>query len=383
MKILIFSASYSPVLGGLQTVVQNLAQQLLRESHQVQVVTTRYPRQLPRQEHINGVTVTRMFFMQPNMEYIRRKRPDLALASLYTYQATLRDLSQLMRRYQPEVINVHFPDQQIPFVLWLRRQFRFRLVVSLHGHEVLRWHDGSSADGPHMLRRILREANAVTACSQCLLDHATALEPAISGKGHVIYNGIDLKRFADQSRYRHPRPYILAYGRLIPKKGFALLLEAFAQIATRYPEHDLLLAGEGEQRVELEQLSSQLGLAERVHFYGRASQTELVHLLNACTLLVVPSREEPFGIVALEGMAAGKPVLATRVGGLPELLPSPPNRLVEPTIEGLVGGLHSFLNETANNTVLAQINRELAQNYSWEQVTQKYMASYMQATAAP
>src|SRR5262249_6683038 len=120
--------------------------------------------------------------------------------------------------------------------------------------------------------------------------------------------------------YPHRRSYILAFGRLIYKKGFDLLLTAFAQIAPRYQEVDLILAGEGEERDALRAQAQQSGLEGRVHFFGRATPEEVVRLLNGCLFVAVPSRIEPFGIVALEALAAGKRVLATRVGGLGELL---------------------------------------------------------------
>src|SRR5207249_704317 len=112
------------------------------------------------------------------------------------------------------------------------------------------------------------------------------------------------------------------------QKGFDMLLEAFAGLADRY-EVDLVLAGEGEDREVLSALIEKFQLKERVVLYGRASSEEVVALLNGCEFCAVPSRFEPFGITALEAIAAGKPVLAMRVGGIPEFLKGPGHLLVE------------------------------------------------------
>jgi glycosyltransferase involved in cell wall biosynthesis len=82
---------------------------------------------------------------------------------------------------------------------------------------------------------------------------------------------------------------------------------------------DLILAGEGDQSQELAALCEALDLKHRVIMCGRAKPEEVIRLLNGCRLVVIPSREEPFGIVAMEAIASGHPVVATRVGGLPEV----------------------------------------------------------------
>ena len=83
--------------------------------------------------------VRRLLFLNPWRSLFRSRRPDLFLASLYYGPAVRACLQTLMREFRPDVVNVHFPDAQIPFVHWLRRRFRFRLVASLHGNEVARF----------------------------------------------------------------------------------------------------------------------------------------------------------------------------------------------------------------------------------------------------
>lgn len=395
MQSLLITSSYLPVLGGLQIVTHTLAKQLLAEGNEVQVVTNCYPRTLTAKENLDSVPVERLLFLWPEAGYLRRLRPDLLAASCFYGPATLLRLNRIFRRFQPNVVNVHFPDLQIPFVLWLRRRFAFRLVVSLHGDEILRWmNDGrrSTNDkrGLGRLRAILQEADGVTACSGWLLGKAVELEPSVAAKGQVIHNGVDMERFQDRTPYRHPHPYILAYGRLTHKKGFDMLLDAFAQVQAMNPELDLILAGAGEEQEALQRQAQRLGLADRVHFFGRATPERIVHLLNGCRFVVLPSREEPFGIVALEALAAGKPLLATRVGGLPEfIVPTSvlsersgreasecqevDSQLVEPNIGGVRQGLEVWLQRHNESESWGERNRKRAISYSWDRVVNRYV----------
>ena len=381
MRILVFSASYHPVLGGLQTAVQALAAEWQATGHDIQIITQRYPRRLPAYEKIDGLSVWRRLFLTPEWRYIRYGRPDLFLTGWYYYYTTQTWLDRKMQEFQPDVVNLHFPDAQIPFVLKLRERYKFRLVVSLHGHDVERWFQDDNVAKPDkqpkslQLRQVLQSADFITTCSSYLLKRSICLEAAIRHKGINIPNGVNLARFQDHTPYNHSRPYILAFGRLTKKKGFDLLLQSLATQSQRNKEYDLLLAGDGELSSALYIQAERLGFRERVKLLGRITPEQIVHLLNGCLALVIPSREEPFGIVALEGLAAGKPVLATHVGGLPEILAGSSNRLVEPTIDGIVSGLN-WLEDDVNWSSLAQKNRRLAASYTWTKAAHKYISVF-------
>lgn len=408
--MLLISASYVPVLGGIQTVTHKLATDLATRGHEVKVITSRYPRSLPRHEMVDGIAVHRCLFLSPH-RYIRSRRPDLFLAGLYYLPKTMWYLHQFTRKFRPDVVNVHFPDEQIPFVRSLRRRHKFRLVVSLHGHDIERWFESpnsgflvSRADTevsefPELcsLRKILRDADGITACSQYLLNCATRLEPEAANKGHVIHNGVDTERFRNTTQYHHDRPYLLAFGRLTHKKGFDLLLEAFAKLAGSESNVDLVLAGEGEEREPLETHAEALGLKGRVRFFGRANPDQVAQLLSGCLFALVPSRSEPFGIVALEILAAGKPLVATNVGGIPEILTSlspdhrsanstrpahasgpretvPPYALLaNPTAEDLATAMRKCLHRVDELTCLSHLGRSDLARFAWSRVVDKYL----------
>jgi len=378
MRVLLLPASYAPVVGGLQTVVQALARALDQKGHDVRVVTNKYPRSLPKREQVDGINVRRLHFLDPRLDDVKRSRPDLFLAALYFLPATRFQLERIVRTFRPDIINVHYPDAQIPFVLPLRNHFDFRLAVSLHGYDIERYSgDGMANDRErNKFVALLRQADVVTACSDYLLGQVRQLEPSVTNKARVVANGIDPSRFVVKQKHQHPRPYVLAAGRLTHAKGFDLLLTAFSQLNGRTRQTDLIIAGDGELRETLLQRVRELGLADRVHFFGQATPDEIVRLLNGSLFTVVPSRQEAFGVAALEAMAAGKPVLATRVGGLPEFVVGSANKLVEPSIEGLKNGLTDWLERDDAPASLGSQNRALAANYTWERTAEEYLQAY-------
>ena len=405
MRVLLATQSYPPVLGGLQTAVQALARHFAKNGHAVHVLANRYPRRLPPFELDDGVPVTRILLLKPKVQYLRIARPDLLLASLAFYPAALARMERLIRSFRPDVVNVHFPDAQIPFVLKMRKRFSFRLVVSLHGHEIKRffepaWRAGRhepSDKSPHRrahaaplagLKTLLRESDAVTACSQYLLDQAIAIDRQVAGKGIAIYNGIDPERFRDVDPFAWPRPYILACGRLTHSKGFDLLLEAYAQLEDSCRRADLLIAGSGEERQALRDQAQRLGIQKKVQFLGRVPPSDVVRLLQGCEFVVAPSREESMGIVMLETLAAGRRLLATDVGGMAEfvrrnrLADSRRNtassgtrsalvRLVEPKVADLSRGLREWLTSDALPDEAAEDNRIL-RDFTWSAVARRF-----------
>jgi glycosyltransferase involved in cell wall biosynthesis len=343
---------------------------------------------LPPREDVDGVLVDRVLLLNPSLDQLQRRRPDLFLASLYYGPKSYWRLRNLFGHFEPDVVNVHFPDNQVEPILSLRKRFDFRLVVSLHGHDVQRFVNGNGrrnrmGKGVLRFRALLQTADAVTAVSQNLLNDAVDIEPTISGKSNVIHNGIDLNRFVDKTLHSYSKPYLLAFGRLVHKKGFDLLIDAFAQYQSE-ERPDLIIAGTGEEFANLQRQAENRRIDDRVHFFGEASADEVLRLLNGSVGVVVPSRIEPFGIVALEALAAGKPLLATETGGLQELLKdlihlngreaaTGANRrifLVKPTVQGIAAGLRELFD--AINAASSPTDFRIPEKYTWPHVAQCY-----------
>jgi glycosyltransferase involved in cell wall biosynthesis len=176
-------------------------------------------------------------------------------------------------------------------------------------------------------RKIQQAANhaaAIVTVSQALKDSLVALS-VNPEKITVLRNGVDLDRFAprDRSSLRAQLglkgPVWLTVGHLIELKGIHIVIEALARV----PDTTLLIAGDGPDEHKLRQLVERLGLSARARFLGAISHAKLCEYYNAADAMVLASSREGMPNVVLEAMACGTPVLATPVGGIPELITAP------------------------------------------------------------
>ncbi len=245
---------------------------------------------------------------------------------LATLARRLPPLRRQLRRAEITVVNAHFPTLKVYPLALLKRWglWRGRLVLSFHGSDVL----GIAADLPAW-RLIAAQTDAVTACSRSLAARIAATGLFSASAIRVIHNGIDCDRFAAQAPPTDPappRPYLLQVGNFTPHKGQDILIAAFARIAPRFPDLGLVLAGGTDNGVWLAQLTAQvaqLGLGGRVHFLENQSQAQIARLMREAVCLAHSARQEAFGLVIIEAGACGLPVVATAVGGIPEILATP------------------------------------------------------------
>jgi glycosyltransferase involved in cell wall biosynthesis len=178
----------------------------------------------------------------------------------------------------------------------------------------------------------------------------------------------------------HARPYIVALGRLVPQKGFDLLIEAFAEAAL--PTHDLLIAGEGTERAPLEQLIQSRGLVGRVHLLGRAERPQVASLFLGCSFFALPSRaDEGMPVVCAEAMAAGKTVVAARAGGTPETVIDGESGIIfeKEDRNALAAGLRQLAGDPALRERFGAAGAKRAVQFSWPRITEQYLSAYRDA----
>jgi len=170
-----------------------------------------------------------------------------------------------------------------------------------------------------MVRLLLARSTAVIAVSQSVRRETLGLAPETLGKIHVISNGV--RQTQDPGAPPEGDPVVLASGRLVGEKGFHTLLLAFALLLDRQPRARLRIVGDGYARTGLEQLSVRLGIADRVEFTGWVGQQQMEDFVATSHIVAVPSIwAEPFGLTALEASERGRPVIASPVGGLVEVV---------------------------------------------------------------
>lgn len=218
---------------------------------------------------------------------------------------------------------------------WLARRLRIPYVVKVHGSDL-----NVQASYPlrrRQIRSALRGAGAVVAVSRALAEKAMAIGAA-ADRVHVIYNGVDSDRFApgsrSEARTRLGLPsqglLLLYVGNLKSSKGCLDLLEAFPALLAEQPLARLVYVGAGPCRDALLERAAALGCSDSVSLAGPVAHAALGDWFRAADLLCLPSHNEGVPNVILEAMACGVPVVATRVGGIPEVVPEYAGLLVSP-----------------------------------------------------
>ena len=372
-KIILFVNSYLPVLGGIQTVSSQLAEGLKNKGFDVSVFTNKYPVNLPFKEKVQGVSIKRFVLGNFFNEIEDTKSLMQRLISCIIYPFTFVHLFVSIYKIKPDVINIHFPLAQLPYIRLLQKLFKFKIVTSFHGHDVLRWEETSKKSSLYKDQlKLIAISEEITACSNYLAHKVENIFNLSKGSVKTVYNGVDLSRFESINNKIKDKEYIFAFGRLETHKGFDMLIQAFSRINNK--ELTLFIAGAGSQLEALQEQAAQLLLTERITFLGRLSPEEIASYASEARVNVIPSRREPFGIVVLEAIASERPVLATNVGGIPEILDSRFGLLVEASAVGLLNGMNKILDKQHLYSD-TKVN-EYLKSFSIQSMISNYIESY-------
>jgi glycosyltransferase involved in cell wall biosynthesis len=376
VNVAVFASAFHPSLGGVEELVRQLAHQQTRRGERPLVVTNRWPKELAAVDEYEGLPVRRYPFRvpEPNLH-------QLGGALLYG-PGTRQQICSDLKAHGTDLIHVQCVSSNAYYALHASRRLRLPLVVTLQGELTMDaaqiFQRSRFAQG--LMRTVLREADAITACSGQTLEEAEIFSGQPFGdRGRVIYNGIRLRDFEGAAPFEWSNPYVLGIGRHVPQKGFDVLLRAFAQVVDAgLPSLDLLLAGDGDERRNLEELARELRVDGRVHFLGRVDREKAVRLFLGCSFFVLPSRHEPMGIVNLEAMAAGKAVLASRVGGVPELVTNEKTGLLVPgdNVEALASGIRCLATDADFRRRLGDAGRRRAADFDWSAIAAQYAEVY-------
>ena len=363
MNILLITDIFPPKVGGVENITSMLASGLVERGHSVTVVTM--PAEgAPSYEEREGYEIYRLRMTFPRLE--QKGAADFLLSL-----PNLLRLSSILRGKKIEVINAHYPVSSAFILEKLTRKAGPRLILSFHGTDIQDFIPHHPAL-KRIVRRLAERAEVVTACSSYL---AGIVEKTLGISGvKTVYNGIPLKRLRAQENRKED--YIFSVGRFVEKKGFDMLIDAFLRAAPDFPGLRLIIAGEGPERAGLKRRIEEFGIEKRVELPGRVSDEKKERLLADSLFAVVPSREEPFGITALEAMAAGKPVLATRAGGLPEVV-GDAGVVVEADVQGLETGMRRLLTSPELRKRLTSLGRErVERDFSADRMVEEYLSVF-------
>lgn len=365
--VVLVVSRYLPHYGGVEEHVRNVARQLRADGRDV-VVWAADSGVAGQPSEVDGIRVRYLPCPLPGGG-VRQSLlflPRLAKAALVWLRA--------LRADRPGVLHVQCFGTNGPWAMAFARLGRIPLVVSAHGETYMDDVFDRSAVLRWSLRRALRRAEAVTACSEHAVGDLVERFGLPPGVGVVVPNGVDPDEPAGDRPAYLPEEYLLAVGRMVEVKGFDLLVEAFAR--ARLGDLPLVIGGDGPELDALAALARRLGVADRVILPGAMARPEVVAAIAGARAMVVPSRVEAFGIVVLEGWRAGVPVVATNRGGPADLVRDGRTGLsVDPhDVEALAKALERVVEDRELAGRLGAGGRARVGEFTWAAVSRAYAA---------
>ncbi len=368
-----------PTYGGSGVVATELGIELAARGHQVHFITYQQPFRLTGREqgiyfHEVAVTTYPLFQYPPY---------DLALASR---------MAEVAEFYKLDLLHVHYAIPHSVSALLARQMLeakgiRLPFITTLHGTDITLV--GQDPGYLPITRFGIEQSDGVTSISEDL-KRSTLRDFEIKRPIEVIQNFVNCDVYKpDERLVRELRPRYAEPGeRLIAHlsnfrrvKRVDDVIEVFARIQQQVPSR-LMLIGDGPDRSLAEHLCVKHGIEDRVHFLGK--QDSVQELLPLCDLLLMPSSMESFGLAALEGMACGVPCIATRVGGVPELVEDGSNGLLYNVgdVESMASGGIALLRDEAKLKTMAEAARRTAQDhFCTSRIIPRYERFYEQVAA--
>jgi len=328
MRVLMLSWEYPPYLvGGLGKHVMELVPALARRPElELHLVTPRWF-EAAYQENVQGAWVHRVDLPTPGQSDVYEE----ARRVNHNLETFAHSLWEEVGGF--DLVHVH--DWLVAFAAWnLKHRHRVPLLATIHATEHGR-RRGFLTEHPavaiHQVeQQLVAEARRVIACSHFMRDELQRVFGLPQGKVDVIPNGVNVEPFqykngrdlsAFRARYARPgEQLVFNVGRLVHEKGAHLLMEAIPTVLEEFPHSRFVIAGRGNMREVIQKRAEALHLDGRVLFTGYISDEERNRLYAVADVAVFPSLYEPFGIVALEAMAARCPVVVSGVGGLGEVV---------------------------------------------------------------
>lgn len=285
----------------------------------------------------------------------------------------LRSAASALADPCPDLVHAHLPLAMAAVALRRRRGERVRLATHHHGDHFL-------AERRRLAARLDRTAgagfDAVVAPSEAVRTFLLRRYGYPAGTVRTIVNGWSGNAPVPGDGERAPDPTVVCVANFRPQKNHELLLHAFALARERVPRARLLLVGGGPGEAEIRRLAGTLGLGSAVELVGRVE--DVWPYLSRGHLFALPSSHEPLGIAVLEAMAAGLPVVATAVGGVPELVrPGVNGELVEPgDTAGMAEAIVAILGSPRVAAELGAAGRATAARHTAARMVDSYFALY-------
>jgi len=365
-RILYVAQTFHPTIGGAERYMDRLAQHMSERGHEMVLMAP----PTDAEELDRDYEVVRTDFYEHRkrgISYYLRSRPMAA------------KIRKLVKQRSIEVVHFQYINPFATPIPLLPR--RTRLFATIHGSGVHFMQDDWL--GKRLLRFSLKRLDGVMPvsdyCGELALKNGAPVE-----KVHVIYNGTDPELFTPAPDEVETNT-ILTVGRLVPRKDIPTLMKALVTVRDTVPDARLVVVGDGPERPRLERFARKLGLADSVNFTAFVSEDELRGLYRSAGVFVLPARYDPagkdiegFGIVLLEAMASGRPVIGARVGGIPSAIRDEWGRLyTTENAKELAAHLKALLEEPGLANQMGMSGRRAVEEiYNWKYIAQRMEEIY-------
>jgi glycosyltransferase involved in cell wall biosynthesis len=385
LSVIMLSWEFPPrIVGGISPHIYYLSKCLAKLGVTVYVVTLDFPN-APSHEVIDGVVVYRV-------DSYRSPAPDFA-SWVYLMNINLqKETARLVKRIGNEGIDIlHAHDWLVAnAAIGLKHIFRKPLLVTMHSTEVGRratLHDATERMIHETEAWLSYEAWRVICCSEYMISHVRSVFGLPNDKLVMIPNGIntsvydeiheDLTNF--RNKFALPEEKIILYvGRLVYEKGIHVLINAAPKILSR-TNAKFVIVGSGYMKEQLINKVRGMGFEHKVLFQGFMDEASLLRLQKCADVTVVPSLYEPFGIVALEAMAARSPVVVSDTGGMSEIVDHDFSgvKVYPDNSDSLAWGINKvLLDEKYRRSIVESAYKVVQEKYSWEKIAEKTRAQY-------
>jgi len=365
VRVLYWTQLFWPYIGGVEVLATKFLPAMRERGYEFAVVTSHGSLNLPDEAEYRGIRIYRFPFQTA-----------LAGGNVDKLMTALQGVVRLKRAFRPDLIHINFSDPSIFFNFHSSAAYPAPVLIAIrvalpNGH--------TSGQPDTLLGQTFRAADWITANSAAMLADARRLVPEIVHRSSVIYNGLSMPDVPVMPLPFLP-PLLLCLGRLVEDKGFDVALRAFAALVGRFPQLRLIIAGDGPARLALERQAFDLGLSSVVQFAGWVVPERVPELINGATIVVIPSRwQEAFSLVALQAAQMARPVVGTRVGGLPEVIVHGQTGLLveNEDTHALAEAIAYLLDNPQAATEMGLAGRRRAQGlFSWESHINAYDELY-------
>lgn len=367
--------------GGVSQVVQNLFDGMQRRAgHRSILLVNTWGQRVPSFATVDGRRTVRALVQSP----LSRQRSLRHFASfMFRLPATLLRLKRLVVAEGITHINVHYPGPDA--IVWVLVRAlvprRPKLVLSFHGSDV-RQARAEEGIGRRLWSTLIAQADDVTACSDLLRNEIAEVFGPAARRTRAIDNGVDpvlIKSLAAiEPAFNLPPRFILSLATIEHKKGLDTLVQAFDTIATHFPDLSLVIAGRAAELDCLARLRAQIDESphrRRIVVWENLDHREAMRVLGRASMLVLASRQEPFGIVVLEAGVLRVPVVATTACGVVALLETELEAIAVPAEAPatLAAGISRVLSDEAfARRLTTHLHARVIRDFTWDCIVPRY-----------